>query len=148
MTNKSFNEVIAQGVALQSKLPTPKETLRIKAFLASERRAVRDFVDVAALAHLLREAAALDSLKYLNLVYPSTTAQTCITQFAEACEMEPLDLAAVALADYKDLQPPFNDWPFVRSHCQALARKLLKLELARQLPSELDQGFYEPPLSR
>ena len=130
------------------RVPTPKESLRIKAFLASERRAVRDFVDVAALTQLLGEPAALDGLKYLNLVYPSATAQTCLTRFAEVCEMEPLDLDAVALADYKGLQPPFNDWPFVQSHCQAVARQLLKLELTRQLPAVLDRGFHEVPPSR
>ena len=125
------------------RVPTPHEALRIKAFLSIERRAVRDFVDVAALAHFLGEDAALRSLTYLNLLYSSPTSQTRVTQFAEVCEMEPLDLAAVRLADYKGLQPPWNDWPHVQTRCQTLARKLLQLELNRQLPSALDQGFYE-----
>ncbi|PYJ06131.1 MAG: hypothetical protein DME25_07190, partial [Verrucomicrobia bacterium] len=83
------------------RVPTAREALRIKAFLCVERRAVRDFVDVAALAHLLGEEAALRSLKYLNLVYPSPVSQTRVTQFAEVCEMEPLDGTAVSLAEYK-----------------------------------------------
>lgn len=125
------------------RVPTPKEALRIKAFLCVERRAVRDFVDVAALAHCLGEHAAVSALQYLNLVYPSGASQTRITQFAEACEMEPLDLSAVRLSDYKGVQPPWNDWPLVQSSCQKLARKLLRLELNRQLPVALDSGFYE-----
>ena len=125
------------------RVPTAREALRIKAFLCVERRAVRDFVDVAALAHLLGEEAALRSLKYLNLVYPSPVSQTRVTQFAEVCEMEPLDGTAVSLAEYKGLQPPWNDWSCVQTRCQTLARKLLQLELTRQLPSVLDQGFYE-----
>ncbi len=125
------------------RVPTPKEALRIKAFLGVERRAVRDFVDIAALAHLLGEEAALGGLKYLNLVYPSTHSQTRITRFAQVCEMEPLDLAAVRLTNYKGLQPPWTDWPFIQTRCQKLARKLLQLELNRRLPCALDQGFYE-----
>jgi hypothetical protein len=125
------------------RVPTPAEALRIKAFLSVERRAVRDFVDVAALAHLLGEETALRSLSYLNLLYPSSASQTRATQFAEVCEMEPLDLAAVHLADYKGLQPPWNDWAGVQTRCQTLARRLLRLELSRRLPTVLDQGFHQ-----
>lgn len=130
------------------RVPTPREALRIKAFLCVERRAVRDFVDVAALSHLLGEEAALAALKYLNLLYPSATGQTRITRFAEVCEMEPLDLATVRLSDYKGLQAPWNQWPAVQAQSQRLARRLLQLELNRQLPSALDDGFYEPAPSR
>ncbi len=146
--NRPFDEVIAAGVDLQAlgqrhevelgirqlrraiplqttqvqglRVPTPHEALRIKAFLCVERRAVRDFVDVAALAHFLGKEAALRSLKYLNFLYPSSASQTQVTRFAEVCEMEPLDLAAGRLADYKALQPPWNDWPCVQVQCQTL----------------------------
>ena len=139
MKNKPLQITQARGL----RVPTPNEALRVKAFLCVERRAVRDFVDVAALAHLLGEAAALRSLTYFNLLYPSPVSQTRVTQFAEVCEMEPLDLAAVHLADYKGLQPCWQDWSGVQTRCQTLARKLLQLELNRELPSTLDQGFYE-----
>jgi len=126
------------------RVPTARDILRIKAFLCTERRAVRDFVDVAALARHLGDSAAGDSLKYLNLTYDPMGAQSRITRFAEVCEQEPLDLHALALADYKGLQAPFTDWPFVRTTCQNLARRLLKLELTGALPGVLDAGFYEP----
>ena len=126
------------------RVATSPEALRIKAFLAVDRRVFRDFVDVAALANLLGEEAALGSLKYLNIVYPSTSAQTRITQFAEVCEMEPIDRTELRLPEYKGLQAPWNDWSYVQSACQNLARQLLRLELRRQLPSSLDRGFYEP----
>jgi hypothetical protein len=125
------------------RVPTAREVLRVKAFLCTERRAVRDFVDVAALAHFLGEEAALRSLKYLNLLYPSPASQTRVTQLAEVCEMEPLDLGAVRLADYKGLQAPWNDWSSVQTACQTLARRLLQMELNRQLPLALDQDFHE-----
>ena len=140
MKNKPLQITQVRGL----RVPTPNEALRVKAFLCVERRAVRDFVDVAALAHLLGEAAALRSLTYLNLLYHSPASQTRVTQFAEVCEMDPLDLAAVHLADYKGLQPLWQDWSGVQTRCQTLARKLLQLELNRQLPLTLDQGFYEP----
>lgn len=128
------------------RVPTPKETLRIKAFLCAQRRAVRDFVDVAALAVHLGEAQALEALKYFNLAYPSAEAQSAVTKFAEACEQAPLDLHAVPLADYKGLKPPFTDWAFVQATCQRLARQLLKRELTGALPTALDAGFHESPL--
>ena len=126
------------------RVPTAREILRIKAFLCTERRAVRDFVDVAALAKHLGDTVAIAGLGYLNLTYEPVGAQSRVTRFAEVCEQEPLDLHAVPLADYKGLQPPFTDWGFVRTTCQNLARQLLKLELAGSLPAALDAGFNEP----
>ena len=82
-------------------------------------------------------------MKYLNLLYPSAATQTRVTQFAEVCELAPLDLAAIHLSDYKGLQPPWNEWVSVQTACQTLARKLLQLELNRQLPTILDQAFYQ-----
>ena len=51
-------------------VPTGAEMLRVKAFLLAERRATRDYVDVAAMVRLLGDPAALKALGYLNLVYP------------------------------------------------------------------------------
>jgi hypothetical protein len=139
-----------RGVPLQVterqglRVPTAREMLRVKAFLSTERRAVRDFVDVAALAVHLGDAAALESLRYLNLTYAASGEQSALTRFAEACELEPLDLHAVPLAHYKGLRTPFTDWAFVRTTCQNLARRLLKLELVGELPAVLDAGFHEP----
>ena len=107
-----------------------------------QRRATRDYVDVAALAHTLGEVAALQALRYLNAAYPPGGVQTLATQFAEACEAEPLDLATVPLAAYKGLRPPFTDWPAVAAICQHLGGELLKLELNNALPAGLDEGFH------
>lgn len=119
------------------RVPTAAEMLRIKAFLLTERRAVRDYVDVAALAVHLGEAAALRALEVLNLVYGPRTPQTWISAFAEACEGEPVDAAAVALADYRGLRAPFTSWPFVAEQCRRLGRAVLKCELAGALPVAL-----------
>jgi len=122
-------------------VPTAKELLRIKAFLLAGRRVTRDWVDVAALGEHLGFAAALDALGWLNALYPEAGSQTMVTQFAEACESEPLDLAQTPLGSYKGLRPPFTDWAYVASACRRLGRELLKRELSDALPSSLDQGF-------
>jgi hypothetical protein len=116
---------------------TAPEMLRVKAFLLAERRATRDFIDVAALAELLGESASLEALALLNLLYPSDEPQTTITKLAEAGESEPVDLRAIPLHSYKGLKAPFNDWTFVAEVCQRLGRVLLKRELAGSLPQSL-----------
>jgi len=123
------------------RIPTGAEMLRVKAFLLTERRAVRDYVDVAALGGSLGVEAALRSLSWLNLVYPSRPPQTWATRFAEACEAEPADFAAASLAAYRGLRAPFTDWRFVADVCRKLGRALLKLELDGALPSALPANW-------
>ncbi|MBM3862177.1 MAG: hypothetical protein FJ395_21340 [Verrucomicrobia bacterium] len=132
--------VIVDGLVVAA----PAEMLRIKAFLLAERRSVRDFLDVAALARQLGEPASLAALSFLNLLYPGGSSQSLATRFAEACESEPVDLAAIPLPSYKGLQPPFTDWAFVSAACQRLGRALLKLELANGLPERLSREFQLP----
>jgi len=52
------------------------------AYLVAERRAARDYVDLAALAEKLGRERALAALGYLNLVYPPTGSQSAISRFA------------------------------------------------------------------
>ncbi len=115
--------------------------LRVKAWLLVERRATRDYVDVAALAERLGETDSLAGLKFLNAVYPPFAPQTLATRFAEACENEPVDLATVPLPGYKGLRPPLTDWPYIATVCRGLGRELLKRELAGALPECPDQSF-------
>ena len=118
-------------------VPTAVEMLRVKSFLLVERRATRDFVDVAALAQHLGQEPALRGLCLLNLAYGARAPQTWISALAEACEGEPVDLATVPLAAYKGLRAPFTDWHWVARGCRELGRALLKLELAGALPPAL-----------
>lgn len=119
-------------------VPSLAEMLRIKAWLLSQRRATRDYVDVAALAKQLPEAEVLQALSYLNLLYAFGMAHTPVKAFAEACESEPLDLATVDVSTYKGLRAPFTDWSHVASSVRSLGRALLKLELEDRLPRHLD----------
>ncbi|MSU56582.1 MAG: hypothetical protein EXS35_00100 [Pedosphaera sp.] len=128
-------------------IPTAAEILRVKAFLMTERRATRDYVDVAALARHLGPEASPRALCVFNLVYGTRAPQTWVSAFAEACEAEPIDAAAVSLAAYKGLRAPFTDWRFVAAECRKLGRAILKLELDGALPSVLPANWSqgEPP---
>jgi hypothetical protein len=126
-------------------IPTVREMLRVKAFLMVERRATRDYVDFAALAGQLEEKAAANALSYLDCLYVGGGAQTVVSRFAEACEAQPLDLQAVPLGSYRGLRSPFTHWSFVSELCRRFGRQLVKRELNRQLPSALDDGFFESP---
>jgi hypothetical protein len=118
-------------------IPTAAEMLRVKAFLLVERQSTRDYVDVAALMEHLGTVGSVQALTTLNLLYSSRTPQTITTRFAEACELEPVDLLTTPLSSYKCLKPPFTDWPYVASACQRLGRVLLKAELEGALPKQL-----------
>lgn len=122
-------------------IPTAAEMLRVKAFLMTERRATRDYVDVAALAHHLGPEASARALRVFNLVYGPRAPQTWVSAFAEACEAEPIDAATVSLAAYKGLRAPFTDWRFVADECRKPGRALLKLELDGALPSALPANW-------
>lgn len=125
------------------RVPTPSETLRIKAFLLQERRGTRDYVDIAALMSLMGEEKALQALSYLNLLYAARGGQSTLSRFAEACEAEPADINLVDLSAYKGLHPPFTDWEYVAQHCRTLGRQLIKAELREELPRDLNSGYLE-----
>ena len=111
------------------RIPTAPEALRIKAYLLAERRATRDYLDVAALVDLLGLEAATRALTPLPEVYPRLGQQTAATAFAEACEAEPVDLRQVDLAGYRGLRAPFRDWAYVAEAVRRLGRALIKWEL-------------------
>lgn len=123
------------------RVSTAEEMLRIKAFLLTERRATRDFVDLAALTRHLGEAAASEAVALLNLIYGPRAPQTWISAFAEACESEPVEGTSIPLSSYKGLHGPLTDWGFVMTQCRQLGRALLKRELEGALPSKLPSSW-------
>jgi hypothetical protein len=115
-------------------IPTAPEALRIKAYLLAERRATRDYLDVAALLDLLGLEAATQALTKLPKMYPPFGRQTAATAFAEACEAEPLDLRQVDLSGYRGLRAPFRDWEYVAGAVRRLGRALITWELNASPP--------------
>jgi hypothetical protein len=122
-------------------VPTPAEMLRIKAFLLGERRAMRDYLDVAALKDLLGAERAVAALRYLNAVYAPAPALTWVSRFAESCEADPVDAIEVSLPQYRGVRAPYLDWTYVAAACRELGRALIKQELTESLPAAVDSAF-------
>src|SRR5674476_393157 len=88
------------------RVPTPDETLRIKAFLIVKRNQVRDYLDVAALADRYDGAGR-------------GVASQVIRQLADP---RPADTATIKdLARYKGLAPRWHRWSDVVAVCRLLA---------------------------
>ncbi len=110
------------------RLPTPDETLRIKAWLVLVRNATRDHLDVAALAERIgmeragRVCAGLD--RYYAEVYagPGGAALQLAKQLADPC---PYDLDSVDLAVYRHLALRWRTWEAVAGVCAELAVAIL-----------------------
>lgn len=120
-------------------VPTPEETLRIKAYLVYKRRAVRDYLDVAAMVDVLGHDRALDALKWLNVLYEGEGNQTAITKFADAAHQAPRDLKRVNLASYRGIMPPYNDWGYVEQRCQEIGRALFLQEMEGVIPTRVEE---------
>jgi hypothetical protein len=114
------------------RVPTAAEMLRIKAFLLAERRATRDYLDVAALSRKLGFEESLRALACLSDLYPALGRVTAATAFAEACEAAPADRHLVELTSYRGLRAPFTQWDEVAATVQKLGRAVLKRELSGQ----------------
>jgi hypothetical protein len=112
------------------KLPTVAEMLRIKTYLAIERNATRDYLDVAALSHhlgLRKSAQALDRMNDLYAEFAGEGGDMLSTVVIRLANPEPYDLTEVDLSEYKGIVAPWNDWHAVASQCQALAVALVEL---------------------
>jgi hypothetical protein len=113
------------------KLPTIEEMLRIKAYLAVERNATRDYLDVAAISyHLgLRESArALDRMNELYAEFAGEGGDMLSTVVVRLSNPEPYDLTEVDLSEYKGIVAPWNNWHAVEDQCRALAVAVLEPE--------------------
>ncbi len=120
-------------------IPTAEETLRIKAFLCTDRQALRDYVDLAALTDRVGHEGALRALRFLNVLYPGSGNQTCITRLAEVTSQEPVDLHQLDLRTYRGIQAPYDDWRYVEGRCRDLARRLLVLELEGEVATDVEE---------
>jgi hypothetical protein len=110
------------------KVPTIDEMLRIKAFLAIERNATRDYLDVAALSSHLgleKSAAALEPMNALYNDFAGEGGSMLTTLVTRLSNPEPYDLTEIDLTEYKGIVPPWNDWSSVCEQCRSLARTML-----------------------
>lgn len=117
---------VAPGVDVT--VPTEEETLRIKAYLVVQRNAVRDYLDVVALAEHLGQDAASAVLRGLDDYYADRSEEegSVRTSLALAlADPQPRDAEIISeLPRYKGLAERWHDWADVVAACQALAAAL------------------------
>lgn len=111
-------------------VPTPAETLRIKAYLVVKRNQTRDFLDVAALSDRFGTDWSAGVLVGLDDYYDAITgggtaiASQLVRQLGEP---RPKDHRTIGqLAAYKKLAPRWHSWKSVVAQCQALADAMLE----------------------
>lgn len=121
---KPFETETVDGLLILS----PSEALRTKAWMLATRHAVRDFMDVAALADHLGHPQAVSILKDLNLYYRDTTETSPLQNFIEACQTPPSDwhqFQKEELSTYKGIIPPYDQPEYLKQVCRSLAADLV-----------------------
>lgn len=111
-------------------VPTPAETLRIKAYLIVKRNQTRDFLDVAALSDRFGTDRSAGVLAGIDDYYDATAgdgtavASQLVRQLGEP---RPKDQRTIRqLSAYKNLAPRWHSWQSVVAQCQALADAMLE----------------------
>ena len=106
------------------RVPTLQEMARVKDWMILTRNATRDYLDFCALSAGLGDGFT-PALAPLDDLYPQETGETPTRQLAkQLAEPVPHDLAEVRLAEYRGLQPPWNDWAYVQRFAERLADRL------------------------
>ena len=82
-------------------LPTLPEMIRVKSFVLSDRRAVRDYVDVCALVETAGMDAAVQAMLPYARLYEGLGTAGALPAFAEATHDDPVDLGEVDLRQWR-----------------------------------------------
>lgn len=113
-------------------VPTLPELIRVKAFVLSDRRAVRDFVDVCALVETAGLDAAIAAMEPFNRLYAGLGGAGALTAFAEAAHDDPADAGEVDLAGWRNLAPAYADLGRVGRACREFAIAAVRAEAERR----------------
>jgi hypothetical protein len=113
------------------RVPTLAEMLRIKAWLLATRNTVRDYLDAVVLCERLGDDGVSAALRAFDEIYSQPTGNSALAEVAERLAAAvPGDLAAIDLATYRGLKPPWNDWTHLvargRHWAQRVARTVLE----------------------
>ncbi len=104
------------------RVPTLPEMLRVKAWLVVTRNKARDHLDTCALADKLGPASTIEALISLDALYPQESGETVTRQLCkQLAQPLPDDLEGLDLAVYRDLQPPWTSWAYVKERCLELS---------------------------
>ena len=108
--------------------PTAPEALRVKAFLVVQRNAVRDYLDVVALAEHLEIDTAVEILSDIDAYYVDRSGEqgSVLTSLVIAlADPKPRDTEVIdELPRYKALVVRYHRWDDVVDICQSLALRL------------------------
>ena len=119
---------LADGTSLI--VPTPAETLRIKAYLIVKRNQTRDFLDVAALSDRFGTEWSAGVLAGIDDYYDASAgdgtavASQLVRQLGEPRPKD--DRTVGQLTAYKNLTVRWQSWQSVVAQCQALADAILE----------------------
>jgi len=115
-------------------VPTLPEMIRVKAFVLSDRRAVRDFVDVCALVRTAGMEQAIAAMATFEPLYAGLCAAGPLTAFAEAAHDDPADAAEVDLASWRLLDPTYAKLPEVLAYVREFALRAIEAAACGQRP--------------
>ena len=105
--------------------PTAAEALRVKAYLVVQRNAVRDYLDVVALAAHLGHEEAITILAAIDDYYDDRSGEFGSVRTALVLRLalpEPRDVEVTQeLPRYKGLAEGWHDWEAVVAACEQLA---------------------------
>jgi hypothetical protein len=113
-------------------VPTLAELLRVKAYLLSDRRAVRDFIDVCALVRTAGLEASLAALESFDALYGGLSTAGALTAFAEAAHDDPVDMSDVDPASWRSLDPAYQDVAGVVHEVRQFAISAVQAEADRR----------------
>jgi len=100
-------------------VPTLDEMICMKAFLAYDRNATRDYLDFAALSECSSEDFVVNSLLKLDERYGELqTASVGLETAKRLCAAAPYDLNELELTRYKGLKEKWTRWETTRELCQ------------------------------
>ncbi len=109
-------------------VPTEAEILRIKGALILRRNAVRDYLDLVALADHMGDDGAASALTVFDRYYPQDNGQSALQQLlAQLANALPFDLDEIepGLQDYKNLHAKWHEWANVKAAAARLSVALL-----------------------
>jgi hypothetical protein len=113
-------QIVWLGVPLT--VPTPGEMLRIKGVLILRRNATRDYLDFIALAEHIGLDQVVEALCPFDRLYPQPNQESALQQLQiQLANPLPYDLDETNLAEYKNLDPKWQDWSYVKVMCARCA---------------------------
>jgi hypothetical protein len=118
------------------RVPTLAEMTRIKGWLVVRRNALRDYLDVIALANQLGDGFE-EAMARFDSIYPQPedADPTSLQLAKQLAEPRPKDVAPGTVPDlrmWKGLQAPWTDWNYVVERCRHLSDRIMVMLLRGQ----------------